>query len=145
MLFIIVTIQSSSAESISPPRFLFHGKHCHCSALGCMQEHASYGLGCSFESRKHNAKMQSFHFRQKGITQQLFLFSRSRFYDAHKMFAGSFCDLHFIYFGCVFVSHLPLIASLHIVVVCALFSLLLPHDGLEKFCCCCFVVSFEVL
>ncbi len=61
------------------------------------------------------------------------------------MFAMSFCDVHFIYFGCVFVSHLSFVASLRIVVVCALFSLLLPCGGLEKFCCRCFVVSFEVL
>jgi len=58
---------------------------------------------------------------------------------------GSFCDLHFIYFGYVFMSHLSLITSLHIVIVCALFSLLFPCDGLEKFCYHCFVVNFEVL
>ncbi len=56
-----------------------------------------------------------------------------------------FFDVHFIYFGCVFVLDLSFVASLRIVVMCALFSLLLPCGALEKFCCHCFVVSFEVL
>jgi hypothetical protein len=77
--------------------------------------------------------MQSFHFRQKGITQHLFLFARSKFYDAHRMFAASFCDVHFVYFVCVFVWHLSFVASLRIVFVVTQVAFWKPHN--QTFIC----------
>ncbi len=64
--------------------------------------------------------------------------------EANSMMHIECLPCHFVMFN----SSILVVSLRHIYLLlhhCALFSLLLPCGGLEKFCCRCFVVSFEVL